>query len=239
MLWFLPLLSFLIGSIPFGLLLGKTKGIDIREHGSGNIGSTNVFRTLGKKSGIICLILDLLKGFLPIFLTINLCRIEGTNPLLGVEFLTNLSTPLPKPEQFFVQSIQVLTALAAILGHNYSPWINFKGGKGIATTGGALLALMPAAVVILVLIFIVVTRITKYVSLGSIATGIALPIITGLGSYYHIQKGDIPQGGWNKPLFIFSIVAGVLAVWKHRTNIARLRAGTENRIGQKKSSPSS
>lgn len=239
MLWFLPLLSFLIGSIPFGLLLGKTKGIDIREHGSGNIGSTNVFRTLGKKSGIICLILDLLKGFLPVFLTINLCRIEGTNPLLGVEFLTNLSTPLPKPEQFFVQSIQVLTALAAILGHNYSPWINFKGGKGIATTGGALLALMPAAVVILVLIFIIVTRITKYVSLGSIATGIALPIITGLGSYYHIQKGDIPQGGWNKPLFIFSIVAGVLAVWKHRTNIARLRAGTENRIGQKKSSPSS
>ena len=239
MLWFLPLLSFLIGSIPFGLLLGKTKGIDIREHGSGNIGSTNVFRTLGKKSGIICLILDLLKGFLPVFLTINLCRIEGTNPLLGVEFLTNLSTPLPKPEQFFVQSIQVLTALAAILGHNYSPWINFKGGKGIATTGGALLALMPAAVVILVLIFIVVTRITKYVSLGSIATGIALPIITGLGSYYHIQKGDIPQGGWNKPLFIFSVVAGVLAVWKHRTNIARLRAGTENRIGQKKSSPSS
>lgn len=100
MLWFLPLLSFLIGSIPFGLLLGKTKGIDIREHGSGNIGSTNVFRTLGKKSGIICLILDLLKGFLPVFLTINLCRIEGTNPLLGVEFLTNLSTPLPKPEQF-------------------------------------------------------------------------------------------------------------------------------------------
>lgn len=239
MLWFLPLLSFLIGSIPFGLLLGKTKGIDIREHGSGNIGSTNVFRTLGKKSGIICLILDLLKGFLPVFLTINLCRIEGTNPLLGVEFLTNLSTPLPKPEQFFVQSIQVLTALAAILGHNYSPWINFKGGKGIATTGGALLALMPAAVVILVLIFIIVTRITKYVSLGSIATGIALPIITGLGSYYHIQKGDIPQGGWNKPLFIFSVVAGVLAVWKHRTNIARLRAGTENRIGQKKSSPSS
>lgn len=239
MLWFLPLLSFLIGSIPFGLLLGKTKGIDIREHGSGNIGSTNVFRTLGKKSGIICLILDLLKGFLPVFLTINLCRIEGTNPLLGVEFLTNLSTPLPKPEQFFVQSIQVLTALAAILGHNYSPWINFKGGKGIATTGGALLALMPAAVVILVLIFIVVTRITKYVSLGSIATGIALPIITGLGSYYHIQKGDIPQGAWNKPLFIFSVVAGVLAVWKHRTNIARLRAGTEHRIGQKKSSPSS
>jgi glycerol-3-phosphate acyltransferase PlsY len=239
MLWLLVPLSFLIGSIPFGLLLGKAKGIDIREHGSGNIGSTNVFRTLGKKSGIFCLILDVLKGFLPVFLTINLCRIEGTNPLMGVEFLSNLSTALPKSDQFLGQSIQVLSALAAILGHNYSPWIGFKGGKGIATTGGALIALMPAAVVILILIFIIVTRITKYVSLGSIATGIALPIITGLGSYYHIQKGDIAPGSWNKPLFIFSLVAGILAIWKHRTNVARLRAGTEHRIGQKKNaSPS-
>lgn len=237
MLWLLPLLSFLIGSIPFGLLLGKAKGIDIREHGSGNIGSTNVFRTLGKKSGILCLLLDALKGFLPVFLAINLCRIEGTNPLLGVEFLTNLSSPLPKSDQFSGQSIQVLTALAAILGHNFCPWLGFKGGKGIATTGGALLALMPAAVVILILIFTIVTFTTKYVSLGSIATGIALPILTGLGSYYHIKAGDLPPDGWNKPLFLFSLVAGALAVWKHRPNLARLKAGTEHRIGQKKKSP--
>ncbi len=211
MLWLFIPLGFLLGSIPFGLLIGKLHGIDIRDHGSGNIGTTNVFRTLGKKSGIICLLLDLCKGLIPV--------------LLAKEFA---------PENTLGQSIEVATALASILGHNYSPWISFKGGKGIATTGGALIALMPGAVVLLVLIFGIFTYATKYVSVGSIATGVALPIITALGSYYHIQAGDIPADGWNKPLFFFSLIAGTLAVWKHRTNITRLRAGTEHRIGTKK-----
>lgn len=231
MLWLLIPLGFLLGSVPFGLLLGKLKGVDIRDHGSGNIGSTNVFRTLGKKSGITCLILDLLKGFAPVLLAINLARIEDASFLFSIEFLKSLTEAVPASKQFQVQSIHVLTALAAILGHNYSPWIGFKGGKGIATSGGALLALMPAAVILLVLIFIIVARITKYVSVGSIATGIALPLLTLYGSWYH---GKIADGTWNKPLFIFSIVAGALAIWKHRSNISRLRAGTENKIGQKK-----
>ncbi len=231
MLWLFIPLGFLLGSIPFGLILGKLKGVDIRDHGSGNIGTTNVFRTLGKKSGITCLILDLLKGFVPVLLAINMTRVEGASFLFSIEFLKNLTAPVPATQQFAVQSIHVLTALSAILGHNYSPWIGFKGGKGIATSGGALLALMPAAVGLLVLIFIILTKITKYVSVGSIATGIALPLLTIYGSWYH---GKIADGTWNKPLFIFSIVAGTLAVWKHRSNIARLRAGTENKIGQKK-----
>ncbi|MDF1714670.1 MAG: glycerol-3-phosphate 1-O-acyltransferase PlsY [Akkermansiaceae bacterium] len=231
MLWLLIPLGFLLGSAPFGLLLGKLKGVDIRDHGSGNIGSTNVFRTLGKKSGITCLILDLLKGFAPVLLAINLARIEDASFLFSIEFLKSLTETVPASQQFQVQSIHVLTALAAILGHNYSPWIGFKGGKGIATSGGALLALMPAAVILLVLIFIIVARITKYVSVGSIATGIALPLLTLYGSWYH---GKIADGTWNKPLLIFSIVAGALAIWKHRSNISRLRAGTENKIGQKK-----
>lgn len=231
MLWLLIALGFLLGSIPFGLLLGKLKGVDIRDHGSGNIGSTNVFRTLGKKSGITCLILDLLKGFAPVLLAINLARIEDTSFLFSIEFLKSLTEAVPASQQFQVQSIHVLTALAAILGHNYSPWIGFKGGKGIATSGGALLALMPAAVILLVLIFIIVARITKYISVGSIATGVALPLLTLYGSWYH---GKIADGTWNKPLFIFSIVAGSLAIWKHRSNIKRLRTGTENKIGQKK-----
>lgn len=209
--WFFIPVGFLFGSIPFGLLIGKLRGVDIREKGSGNIGSTNVFRILGKKAGIFCLILDVLKGVLPVF--------------LARQFV---------PDDNLGNTIEVLTALAAILGHNYSPWIGFKGGKGIATTGGVLLALMPVGVAFLVLIFILVTYTTKYVSLGSIAAGIALPVITGLGSYYHVRAGDIPPDGWNKPLFAFSLLAGFLAVWKHRSNLARLRAGTEHRIGQSK-----
>ena len=208
MLWLLLPLGFLLGSIPFGLILGKLKGVDIREHGSGNIGSTNVFRTLGKQSGILCLILDFSKGFIPVLLAVKLT-----------------------PDNTLGQTIEVATAMAAILGHNYSPWISFKGGKGIATTGGALLPIMPVGVVVLILIFLVVTFITKYVSVGSIATAIALPMTTFGGSYSH---GYVADGTWNKPLFIFSLIAGVLAVWKHRGNIARLRAGTESRINEKK-----
>lgn len=208
MLWLLLPLGFLLGSIPFGLILGKLKGVDIREHGSGNIGSTNVFRTLGKQSGILCLILDFSKGFIPVLLAVKLT-----------------------PDNTLGQTIEVATAMAAILGHNYSPWIGFKGGKGIATTGGALLPIMPVGVVVLILIFLVVTFITKYVSVGSIATAIALPMTTFGGSYSH---GYVADGTWNKPLFIFSLIAGVLAVWKHRGNIARLRAGTESRINEKK-----
>lgn len=209
MLWLLIPLGFLLGSVPFGLLLGKLKGIDIREHGSGNIGATNVFRTLGKKSGIVCLLLDFLKGLLPV--------------LLAKQFV---------PDNTVGQTIEVATALAAILGHNYSPWIGFKGGKGIATSAGALAGLIPpVAFVLLIVIFVAFTFTTKYVSVGSIATAVALPILMLWGSYYH---GKIADGTWNKPLFIFSLIAGFLAVWKHRANIARLRAGTENRIGQKK-----
>ncbi|MGC6467655.1 MAG: glycerol-3-phosphate 1-O-acyltransferase PlsY [Akkermansiaceae bacterium] len=207
--WLIPLFGFLLGSVPFGLLLGKLKGIDIREHGSGNIGATNVFRTLGRKTGIICLILDALKGFLPVYLAVKLT-----------------------PDTPAGQTIEVVTALASILGHNYSPWIGFKGGKGIATTAGAIGGIMPpVALGLLILIFIVVTKTTKYVSVGSIATAIALPLLTLWGSYHH---GKIADGTWNKPLFIFSLVAGSLAVWKHRTNIVRLRNGTEHKIGQKK-----
>ena len=212
MLWFLIPLGFLLGSIPFGLMLGKLKGIDIREHGSGNIGATNVFRTLGKQTGIFCLFLDLCKGFIPVILAKQLV-----------------------PDTTVGQSIEVGTALAAILGHNYSPWINFKGGKGIATSAGVLGALIPPfALIFLILIFLIITFTTKYVSVGSIATAIALPLLTLFGSYYH---GKIADGTWNKPLFIFSLIAGLLAIWKHRANIARLRAGTENKIGSKKKEP--
>ena len=211
--WLLPLLGFLLGSIPFGLLMGKFKGIDIRDHGSGNIGATNVFRTLGKPSGITCLLLDFAKGLVPVLIAKNMVQ------------------PMMADQQFTAQSIEVLTALAAIMGHNYSPWIGFKGGKGIATTAGAITALMPFGLVLLILVWAIFTFTTKYVSVGSIAAAASLPILVITGSAYH---GKLANGTWNKPLFIFSLIAAILAIWKHRANIARLKAGTENRIGQKK-----
>lgn len=213
MSWLLPLLGFLLGSIPFGLLMGKIKGIDIRQHGSGNIGATNVFRILGKQSGITCLLLDFTKGLVPVLIARNMVE------------------PMMAEQQFTAQSIEVLTALASIMGHNYSPWIGFKGGKGIATTAGAITALMPFGLVLLILVWAIFTFTTKYVSVGSIAAAASLPILVITGSAYH---GRLANGTWNKPLFIFSLIAAILAIWKHRANIARLKAGTENHIGQKK-----
>lgn len=203
--WLFPLLAFLLGSIPFGLLISKFKGIDIRKHGSGNIGATNVLRILGKKYGFLCLFLDALKGYVPVFMT----------------------TQILSSGSFNDQLIPVFTALAAVLGHNYSPWIGFKGGKGIATSAGVLLALMPAAVVILLLIFIVALIISRYVAVASMTAAMALPILTHLGARFH---GRWQDGTWNKPLFVFSLLIAVLALWKHRSNVQRLLAGTESRF---------
>lgn len=202
-----------MGSIPFGFLIGKIKGIDIRQHGSGNIGATNVFRTLGKQSGISCLLLDFTKGLVPVLIARNMVE------------------PMMAEQQFTAQSIEVLTALASIMGHNYSPWIGFKGGKGIATTAGAITALMPFGLVLLILVWAIFTFATRYVSVGSIAAAASLPILVIAGSAYH---GKLANGTWNKPLFIFSLIAAILAIWKHRANIARLKAGIENRMGQGK-----
>ncbi|MBC7978982.1 MAG: glycerol-3-phosphate 1-O-acyltransferase PlsY [Armatimonadetes bacterium] len=220
-LWICPLIAFLVGSIPFGLLIAKSQGIDIRQHGSGNIGATNVFRIVGKKYGLLCLLLDALKGFIPVVIALNLVRIEGNAPAFPMSFLE------PTAERFTVQLVHVITALAAILGHNYSPWIRFKGGKGIATSAGVLIALMPAAVVILILVFVVTLIITRYVAIASIAAAISLPIITHLGARFH---GRWDNGTWNIPLFFFSLLIGILAIWRHRSNIIRLRDGTEDKF---------
>ena len=229
-LWLCPLIAFLLGSIPFGLIIARAKGINIREHGSGNIGATNVLRVVGKKYGITCLLLDALKGFVPTVIAISLIRFPGIqNPM-------TLSGLLPHASEFpmlTAQMFQVLAGLCAILGHNYSPWVGFKGGKGIATSAGVLIALMPAAVVILIAIWGLVFLFSRYVSLASILAAAALPLLTLWGSWFH---GKIQNGTWNKPLFAFSIIIAVLAIWKHRSNIQRLLAGTEHRFTRKSKS---
>ena len=236
-LWLCPLIAFLLGSVPFGLFIARMKGIDIRQHGSGNIGATNVLRVVGKKYGITCLILDALKGFIPVVIALNLVQIEGRRVGIPVEFLNAFALHLPADQQLTGQLVHVLTALFAILGHNYSPWVGFKGGKGIATSAGVLLGLMPFAVILLIVVWLVTFAVSRYVSVASIVAAAALPVLTHVGARFHKGADGLTlweAGTWNKPLFAFSIVIAALAIWKHRANIQRLMNGTENRFEPKK-----
>jgi len=230
-LWLCPLLAFLLGSIPFGLLMAKTQGIDIRAHGSGNIGATNVLRVMGKKFGIPCLLLDMLKGFIPVAIAVNLIQITGRPVQVPLGLPDAWALKLAAGDALKAQIAHILTALCAVLGHNYSPWVGFKGGKGIATSAGVLLGLMPFAVLLLVVFCLLLFLATRYVSVASMGAAAVLPLLTLWGSWHH---GRIQDGTWNKPLFVFTIIIAVLAIWKHRANIQRLRAGTENRFQRKR-----
>ena len=192
--------AFLLGSIPTGYLVARAKGVDIRKHGSGNIGATNVFRTLGKPLGIFVFLVDALKGFASVWLA---AKFGGGSDWAGI-----------------------IAAVAAIAGHNYTPWLGFKGGKGIATSAGVLLALMPWSVLAIAVVWIVVFKISRYVSLASICAAAALPVSVGLLWFSGC--------GGNAPLLAFSLAISGLAIWRHRTNIRRLRDGTESRFERKK-----
>jgi acyl phosphate:glycerol-3-phosphate acyltransferase len=230
-LWLCPILAFFLGSIPFGLLIAKFRGIDIRQHGSGNIGATNVLRVLGKNFGIPCLILDALKGFIPVAIAVNLIQIAGRQVQVPLGLPADWILFLATDDALKGQVAQILTALFAVLGHNYSPWVGFKGGKGIATSAGVLLALMPFAVILLLAVWGLLFAITRYVSVASIGAAAVLPFLTLWGSWHH---GRIQDGTWNKPLFAFTVAIAAMAIWKHRANIQRLREGTENRFERKK-----
>lgn len=230
-LWLCPLLAFLLGSIPFGLLIARARGIDIRTQGSGNIGATNVLRVMGKKYGIPCLLLDILKGFIPVVIAVNLIQIAGRPVQVPLGFLDAWALKLAAGDALKAQIAHILTALFAVLGHNYSPWVGFKGGKGIATSAGVLLGLMPFAVLLLLVVWLLLFITTRYVSVASIGASAVLPLLTLWGSWHH---GRIQDGTWNKPLFVFTIIIAILAIWKHRSNIQRLRDGTENRFQRKR-----
>ena len=192
--------AFLLGSIPTGYLVARAKGVDIRRHGSGNIGATNVFRTLGKPLGIFVFAIDALKGFAAVWLA---ARFGGGSDWAGI-----------------------IAAVAAIAGHNYTPWLGFKGGKGIATSAGVLLALTPWTVLVAALAWVVFFRATRYVSVASLAASAAVPL--SVGALW------LAGCGGNAPLLAFALVISALAIWRHRTNIQRLRAGTESRFERKK-----
>ena len=194
------LLAYVAGATPFGYLVAKWKGIDIRQHGSGNIGATNVIRVLGKKIGIPVFAMDMLKGLLPVVAARLWCTWTAHEP----------TWPM------------LLAALGSVLGHNFTFWLGFKGGKGVATSAGAILALLPAALGVAVVVWLIFFFSTRYVAVASIAAGLSLPLT--------VLAQRALTGSPALPLLGFATVIGLLAVWRHRSNIQRLREGTENRF---------
>lgn len=197
--------SYVTGSIPTSIIVSKVfKGIDIREHGSGNAGATNVFRVLGWKQALIVVVVDIFKGWLP-----------------AAVYATSLFQGQPIEE---TGVLQILCGFAAVLGHTYTIFAKFKGGKGVGTLGGMLLALFPVSVPLCLIVFAVVLILTGYVSVGSILASAALPIFLFI----------LPPLGFADTaplsLLIFSLLVPWFIIFTHRSNISRLRSGAENRF---------
>ena len=192
-------IAYFMGSLPNGVFIGKKiKGIDIREHGSGNSGATNAYRVLGAKCGIVVLVADILKGLIPLMLA-DIAGIKGI-PLL-------------------------LIGIIAIVGHSLSIFLDFKGGKGVATSLGVFLYLVPQVMLIVVGAFIGVVYFTKYISLASIVGAGLLPILT--------LFMPLRDGIDRTSIFIISLFMGIFVIYRHRTNITRLLNGTENKFNVK------
>jgi len=182
--------SYFLGSIPFGYLVGKVKGYDLRKKGSGNIGATNVFRVVGKKEGIFVFILDFLKGFLPVL------------------YFSDISVPAG-----------ILALLGAIIGHMTTPFLRFKGGKGVATGFGGIVALMPLPALIAFGVWGILVAITRRISVGSLAAALSLPIL-----YFYLSRPMF------KSVLYISVLIAILVFITHRKNIGRLIRGEEEPI---------
>lgn len=206
--------AYLLGSIPTGYLVARAKGVDIRKVGSGNIGATNAFRVLGKPAGIFVLAVDALKGFIAVAAVVN--WYPELNELAPTIFGGDTSS-----NAHARAVLGIVAGIFAVLGHNYTCWLGFKGGKGIATSAGVLTALVPWSLLIILSVWIVLFLVTRYVSIGSIAASATLPFATWLTTH-----------DWT--LTMVTGAMGVLAIYKHKGNIQRLLNGTEPRFGQKK-----
>jgi len=181
-----------LGSVPFALLAARVRGIDLRAHGSGNLGATNAIRVLGPAFGVPVLVLDVAKGFAAVAIVPAVFGTAGSG-------------------------VPVLCGVAAILGHVASVFLRFRGGKGVATAAGAFLALAPRGVGMACAVFVVVLLTTRFVSLSSIAAAVSLPLaLWGTGA--------------SRPVLLAAIALAGLVVIRHRANVARLLAGTENRV---------
>lgn len=189
----LIIFAYLLGAIPFGAIFARVRGIDIQSRGSGNIGATNVSRVMGKGWGVLTLLLDVGKGFLPVFLS---------RQYLGSDWAVGL------------------VGLAAVGGHLWPVYLKFKGGKGVATGLGVFLALHPASVAVALLGWLVMVALFRYVSLGSILAAATVPI----SLLFFKKPGET---------IMLAAAMAALIIYKHKDNVKRLIAGTENKIGQK------
>ncbi len=205
-------LAYLLGSLPFGFIIARCRGVDIRTVGSGNIGATNVFRMVSKPLGILTFALDFAKGACGVLL------IPGLACAL-VEFMGGEAVVVGK-------GLKVFCGFLTVVGHNWTCFLGFKGGKGIATSAGLLLGLSPAGVGIAFSAWLLVFALSRYVSVASIAAAVALGCVVWL-----LPREE--AGAWFPA--VLTLLA-VLAIFKHRANIARLRAGTESRFTFKKRS---
>lgn len=206
------ILSYLIGSIPTSIIVSKAaKGIDIREHGSGNAGGTNVMRVLGWKHGLLVILLDALKGVLAVVVVARLHY--GTMPFQNL-------TPF---DDFTL--VQIIAGISAVIGHIWTVFAGFKGGKGIATALGMLLMIVTVDILIALGVFIIVVVISRYVSLGSLAGAVSVPVTLFIReNVFHV---NIPN---YNTLLPFLILLAFLVIFTHRKNVVRLLNGSENKI---------
>jgi acyl phosphate:glycerol-3-phosphate acyltransferase len=203
-------IAYLLGSIPFGLLVGLAHGVDVRTAGSKNIGATNVGRLLGRQWFVVVFLLDLLKGLVPMVVAGWLAASQPPSMMLYLWWLG--------------------MGLAAVLGHMFSVFLKFRGGKGVSTSAGVILGLWPyftLPAIGAIIFFLSTLQLTRYVSLASMIGSSTFPI---LYLVMGLQRGWDPLGR-QSPLLVFAILVPTLIVYKHRANIARLRAGTESRLG--------
>lgn len=196
---FCLIFGYLFGCFSTGFFVGKMNKVDIRKYGSGNVGSTNALRTLGAKAGAITLLGDALKAVIPIL-------------LVRLVFFQKYD---------YTELLALYTGLGVVIGHNYPVWLKFKGGKGIAATGGAMAAFDPLIVPIALPFFILIVAVTRYVSLGSLFVAVFFPVWVTIR-----HPGDVH-------MLIVTLVYMALAFFKHRANIRRLLNGTENKFGQR------
>lgn len=197
----LALIAYLLGSIPNGFLVARARGIDIRTVGSGNIGATNVFRAVSKPLGLLTFALDALKGFIP---------------AMFFPMIIERATGYLDSGRYF----SILFAITTVVGHNWTVFMKFKGGKGVATAGGGLLAIIPSSIGIGFVVWVIVFFITRYVSIASIMTAISVGGVT-----WWLYFNDY---GW--PLPLAATLLAVVVICQHRDNIRRLCNGTEHRI---------